>query len=535
MTQKQMAEHLKSHPKKWQRFMERIRHSMDRQLNNRGQIMDDERKSNELKLSVGLQHKDGNVVFRLPKSRVSRRRFESNWDEDDEKTCAWNKLISEEYENNPVGGYQGNYDKPVCEKKIEFLSCGNWLISFQEFVSYRHEPESCCSIFDINRKKYCDLENKVKIDAYFITGKPIKVHQGPSSSIVDQSVTYTCLRNMCIFPCLCQICVLAKDQCAEHKIIHPCYFDAKTDFFTVRNGDSFNINVNDWKKHSSKVYKYAGIPRTCSECSDDVFHHQAFHFVYHNSCKFCRVTRYRFDGVRTQEHFLQRLQILEDREELSCHICYKVFSNGQDKKRHIDIMHYKKVEKQYLCSQCSHVVYSKQALMYHTERQHNEENKVAKVECNYCDKKFHVKHSLDVHVRYAHKSYQVKCEYCSEAFKKQSNLNSHMKYVHDLFCNKILLDDECEITFFDCDDCFFRTHYEKSLRRHIITGHKKGQTFSCTQCEFETKWMANLQSHVKNIHLKDGQENFKCPDCNFSSPYKRSLTRHSNEIHGINK
>ena len=62
MTQRQMAEHLQSHPKKWQRFMERIQHSMDRQLNYCGQIMDDERKSNDLKLSVGLQHKDGNVV-----------------------------------------------------------------------------------------------------------------------------------------------------------------------------------------------------------------------------------------------------------------------------------------------------------------------------------------------------------------------------------------------------------------------------------------------------------------------------------------
>ena len=116
------------------------------------------------------------------------------------------------------------------------------------------------------------------------------------------------------------------------------------------------------------------------------------------------------DLMRTQEHFLQRLQILEDREELSCHICDKIFSTPQDKKRHIEIIHYKNVEKQYSCSQCSHVVYSKQALMYHTERQHNDENKVAKVACNYCDKKFHVKHSLNVHVRYAHESTQVKCE-----------------------------------------------------------------------------------------------------------------------------
>ena len=109
---------------------------------------------------------------------------------------------------------------------------------------------------------------------------------------------------------------------------------------------------------------------------------------------------------------------------------------------------------------------------------------------------------------------------------------------------------------------FIRSRYEKNLRRHITTGHKKGQTFSCTQCEFETTYMVNLQSHVKKTHLQEEQfscdqcsfktlymrnlkthikgvhkteENFECPDCNFSSAYKRSLTRHSNEIHGINK
>lgn len=561
MNKEQMSEHLKSHPKNWKRFMENIEHSMDRQLNYREQIHDDERKTNDLKLSVGLMTDDRNIVLRLPKSRVSRRRFKSNC-QDGPDTFDWNKVIAEEYQNNPVGGYQGNFDKPICEKEIEFLHCGNWLISFQDFVSYRHEPESCCSIFDINRKKYSGLENKDKIDAYFISGKPIKVNFGPSSSIVDQSVTYTCIKNMCVFPCLCQICVLDKNQCNKHSILHPGYFEAKNDWYTVRNGDSFNINVNDWKKCSSNIYKYAGIPRSCLECTDNVFHHQAFHFVYHNSCKFCRASRYRFDGVRTQEHFVRRLQILEDREELSCHICYDIFSTGQDKNRHIDIVHFKDVKKQYSCSQCNHIVYSKQALFYHTERQHNKDNKTLRFQCDYCDKKFHVKHSLNVHVRYAHEFDQVKCDYCSETFKKQSNLNSHMKYVHDIFCNKILLDDECEIAFFDCDDCSFQSRYEKHLRRHIATVHTKGPIMSCTQCNFETIYMANLQSHIKKIHLKDGQfscdqcsfktiymrnlkthiegihetkENFKCPDCSFSSVYKRSLTRHLKEIHGIHK
>ena len=77
-------------------------------------------------------------------------------------------------------------------------------------------------------------------------------------------------------------------------------------------------------------------------------------------------------------------------------------------------------------------------------------------ECNDCDKKFHVKHSLNVHVRYAHELNQVKYDYCGQTFRKKSNLNSHIEYVHDTWTNKILLDDDCEITYFDCNDCTFR-------------------------------------------------------------------------------
>ena len=78
--------------------------------------------------------------------------------------------------------------------------------------------------------------------------------------------------------------------------------------------------------------------------------------------------------------------------------------------------------------------------------------RTTKVECNDCDKKFHVNHSLNVHVRYAHELNQVKYDYCGQTFRKKSNLNTHMEYVHDTWSNKILLDDDYEITYFDCND-----------------------------------------------------------------------------------
>ena len=302
MTRTEMTIHLKLHPEKWERFMTNITNSLNRQLNNDRLVKEDNCKSNDLKLAVGISHQDSNIVLRLPKSRVSRRRFESTrWK--GSTFISWNRKISDEYQNNHIGGYQGNFDKPICDKKVEWLNCGNWLISFQEFVSYRHEPRSVCRIYNINKEKYESLENRVKIESYFIKGLPTRNTYGPTSSIFDESVSYTCIDKMCVIPCLCRICVMNKDQCQDHKVLHPGYFDAAKDFFTVRNSDSYDITVNNWGKTTENVYKYAGIPRACLSCSNDVYHHQAFHFVFHSSCKFCRVSRFRFDGVLTEKHY----------------------------------------------------------------------------------------------------------------------------------------------------------------------------------------------------------------------------------------
>ena len=64
--------------------MERIEHSLDRKHNPCEQIQDDKLRTNDLKLSVGLMHDDGNIIIRFPKSRVSRRRFKSSHLEGDD-------------------------------------------------------------------------------------------------------------------------------------------------------------------------------------------------------------------------------------------------------------------------------------------------------------------------------------------------------------------------------------------------------------------------------------------------------------------
>ena len=307
------------------------------------------------------------------------------------------------------------------------------------------------------------------------------------------------------------------------------FFDPELDFFTVRNGDSFDITVNDWDKSTRKVYKYAGIPRTCLACTDDVFHHQAFHFVYHSSCKFCRNSRYRFEGIATQKQHIRRLETQISQENLSCHICNHMFSSIQSKNRHIQITHYQSDDKKFPCDQCKTVVYSKQALLYHIERNHINKNEIPKRKCNHCDKLFHLQHSLDVHIRSVHNYKRIKCEYCDNVFTRQSNLDSHYKYVHDILTNEIILDDGCEIIYYECEDCSFKSRYEKNLTRHITNAHSEVQSFSCTECYFKSIYLANLHSHINNFHQQ--KTKFNCNECDFKTLYERNLKVHIKTVH----
>ena len=181
------------------------------------------------------------MVIRFPQSRIKRVRYNTKrWKPSEQN---WNKKVAIEYENNAVGSFQGNFDKPICDVD---LRCGNWGLSFGDFVNYRHEPINNCKIFDINRTKYKQLKNSEKIKAYFIKESSETINlSGPASSLDTQNILLTCPTNKCIFPCLCKTCVLRSKECSEHSILHPNFFDSDEDFFLVRNGYSFNINVNE--------------------------------------------------------------------------------------------------------------------------------------------------------------------------------------------------------------------------------------------------------------------------------------------------
>ena len=537
LDEKSKIDHLKTHLHKWKYFMERVGDSLGHIYNDADTIYGDEREKEDLRLSIGLTNQDENLVVRFPRSRTSRARYFSNrWKKND---TSWNKIVADEYQNNHVGAYQGNYDKPICETG---LRCGNSFLTFSEFSNYRHEPKNMCRVFEVNKRKYSELENKDKIKAYFIIDQT-QVQDfnivGPATVIESNRIIYTCENHSCVFPCLCKDCVLGTGQCGEHKISHPNLFDPKEDFFIVRNADSFNINCNTGNITYSNsmqkgqemvydVYKYAGIKHDCSLCSTDIFHHQAFHFVYHDSCKFCRASKHRIEEIRTHDQFLIRFENRRFEEKVSCHYCYKIFSSVQFKNKHVKNTHEDNDGTMFTCDTCNKKYNSQQKLVHHIQNHHENNTQFT---CTICEKTFKLKHSLNVHVKSVHNFKTVNCAICDKSFNRQSNLNGHMKYVHDIVDNFLIMDDGLEIAYHGCEECSFTSRYEIDLRRHNVTVHSDKKDFKCTKCDFSCNRMDNLGKHIRNIHEKETKPIYSCTECDFTSSYLTNLRRHMREVH----
>ena len=193
------------------------------------------------------------------------------------------------------------------------------------------------------------LDTKDKINSYFIKEEATtSTIVGPATQIEKESLLYTCKRHRYIFPCLCVSCVLQTSECSEHKFIHPDLFDIDNDRLLLRT--PHNYNMSDIRKPNNtfrecyekdenyvdnkhylgyeepvvQIYVYAGIKKDCDTCSNDLYNHSAYHFIFHDNCKFCRFSAHRFDGITTWEEFCTRIENRYSEESSSCCLCNKI-------------------------------------------------------------------------------------------------------------------------------------------------------------------------------------------------------------------
>ena len=144
------------------------------------------------------------------------------------------------YNENPVGSFAGNFDKPLTSN----IRCGNYILTFKEFTEFRHEPEDDCHHYVIDQDVYFKLDDVSKIKTFTQSDKSFGdlILCGPASvkgygNDLD-TIIYTCVKNMCILPCPCYLCVDHNPDECDHTILHPGFFDPKVHLYTVRNADS---------------------------------------------------------------------------------------------------------------------------------------------------------------------------------------------------------------------------------------------------------------------------------------------------------
>ena len=487
-----------------------------------------------LKLSFGVRYAANFTLLRFPESRKNRT---VSYDRTS-YSSDWQKNVCNTYISNPVGSYQGHFDRPMTSN----VYTGSRPLSFRKYTEFTHSPPDQCNQYEVNLEKYGNLHDLKKIEALVIGPNVENLNIiGPCSRDHDMSLVYTCVKHKCLLPCVCKDCVLEEKQCEDHQILHSGFFDPERHAITVRNDDSHNINLvtGDFSfdpKSIIEVIKYAGIEKdesNCGKCPRDVLHHQAYHFVHHDLCKFCRNEKHKYEEVKSIKIARENMKDKYNDEKLSCHVCSKLFLSKQKKDSHVKTQHGNESNIGIVCCKCDRVFQSKTAHDYHQEVTHQQESDMRHT-CAVCQKTFKTKHSVNVHTRTVHNRRGFFCRKCFFSFKLNSHLLRHYKFVHDLDLKRYFGDAyaDTDPELYACTICDFRTVYKQNLSLHMENVHSiHKETFICDKCGYNFTQKRNLTRHEKKVHLQ--MEVVSCDYCNFTTKFEYNLKRHKDDHHGV--
>ena len=490
-----------------------------------------------LKLSFGVRYAGNFTLLRFPESRKNR----TAKSERTSYRSDWQKTVCNTYTSNPIGSYQGHFDRPM----ISNVYTGSRPLSFSKYTEFTHSPPDQCNQYEVNHEKYKNLDNLKKIEALEIGPNVENLNVvGPCSRDHDMSLLYTCVKHKCLLPCVCKDCVLEEKQCQDHQILHSGFFDPERHAITVRNDDSHDINLVTGEfsfdpKGIIEVIKYAGIEKdesNCGKCPIDLLHHQAYHFVHHELCKFCRNERHKYEEVKSLKIAHENMKDKYNDEKLSCHMCSKLFQSKQKKDNHVRTQHGNKSNIGIACNECDRLFQSKTAHDYHTEVTHQHEAEMKHL-CAVCKKTFKNKHSVNVHTRTVHNRRGFFCRKCFFSFKLNSHLLRHYKTVHDLDLKKYNENENAgnaymKPEFYECTICDFKTVYKQNLGLHMESAHSIHKVmFLCDECGYNFTQKRSLKRHKIQLHLQT--EVFSCDYCNFTTKFEYNLRRHKDEQHEV--
>ncbi|NXY41018.1 ZFAT protein, partial [Ceuthmochares aereus] len=181
----------------------------------------------------------------------------------------------------------------------------------------------------------------------------------------------------------------------------------------------------------------------------------------------------------------------------TCEYCNKVFKFKHSLQAHLRIH---TNEKPYKCSHCNYASAIKANLNVHM-RKHTGE----KFSCDYCPFTCLSKGHLKVHIERVHKKIKQHCRFCKKKYSDVKNLIKHIKETHDLQDKKVKdVFDELRLMtregkrqlLYDCHICERKFKNELDRDRHMLV-HGDERPFACELCGHgATKYQA-LELHVR--------------------------------------
>ncbi|XP_007462476.1 PREDICTED: zinc finger protein ZFAT isoform X1 [Lipotes vexillifer] len=211
----------------------------------------------------------------------------------------------------------------------------------------------------------------------------------------------------------------------------------------------------------------------------------------------------------------------------TCEYCNKVFKFKHSLQAHLRIH---TNEKPYKCSQCSYASAIKANLNVHL-RKHTGE----KFACDCCSFTCLSKGHLKVHVERVHKKIKQHCRFCKKKYSDVKNLIKHIRDAHDPQDKKVqeALDELCLMTregkrqlLYDCHICERKFKNELDRDRHMLV-HGDTWPFACELCGHgATKYQA-LELHVRKHPFV-----YVCALCLKKFVSSIRLRAHIKEAHG---
>ena len=242
-----------------------------------------------------------------------------------------------------------------------------------------------------------------------------------------------------------------------------------------------------------------------------------------------------------------------------CEICKKGFSREPHLTRH---MYSHTGDRPFVCQICKAAFCRNDILKKHIMSHKLSVAPLKGYKCDYCNKVFMVKYSMQLHILRHMKIKMVECEFCKKKFLKKSCLQRHL-YTHTgvkpFVCGKCNIgfvrknDYESHIVThfgekrYNCDSCSRGYARKTELMKHILS--HTGNVMKCDVCDFVFHSCKDYQQH-KHVHvsidiigkLVEGGEPFTCDICmrsfqtrhlflNHISYYRKRHARISRKMH----